>query len=44
MSALRRLAFVVLCLPVLLCLMLLWIATGGKIDANLDRFTDWGTK
>ena len=44
MNALRRLAFVVLCLPVLFGLMLRWIATGREIDADLDKFTEWGTK
>ena len=44
MSALRRLAFVVLVPPAMLYFFLRWIATGRSALDGMDKLDEWGTK
>lgn len=44
MSAIRRLAFVLLILPAAIYFGLRWIATGRSFLEGMDALEEWGTK
>lgn len=44
MSALRRLAFVVGCLPLFACLGILWIITERDPLEGMDKFEKWALR
>ena len=44
MSALRRLAFLLLCLPAFVYFGLRWILTGRSALEGMDALDEWGTR